>query len=203
MVRRELTRDAAEVAGLALESVLVPVGGIRVFIHRPLDDDLDALLGDGAECAVGVAELPAVEARVHQLSPREQVAQRSPADHHVEQADRARHDEPGQRDAVDQPRRIVGGAAGAAPMPGIPIAEAASTIVAQLSHAKLPVSDEPQLRRDDDRRGHRADDRRDRARHPEPEQRREQEPRHDQLREVVAERPRAGGTSGGGGAPAG
>ena len=78
--------------GLPLNPYSRHGGGVRLLVERALDDDLDAPLRDRAEGAVGVDEHPAVEARVHELAPREQVADRRPAQHEYQSGCGEHHD---------------------------------------------------------------------------------------------------------------
>ena len=182
VIRRELPRDAADVARLALERVLAPRGGVGIGIRRALDDVLDALLRDGAERTVGVRELPPVEACVHELTAREEVPRGGHAERDVPERHDTGDDDPVRRNAAERRgiRHLLTG-------PGHRHGR-------ERQHDRRPVQPrevarqhEPQLRRDDDRRREVCDDGGPGPGDPQPQDRREQEPRHDQLREMVAQ----------------
>src|SRR4051812_11059804 len=80
VVRRDLWWSAARIAGLADELILLPVVLVGRVGRRPLDHDLVSLAADAAEGAVGVDEVIAVEAVVHQLAAAEQVPDRPVAE---------------------------------------------------------------------------------------------------------------------------
>ena len=152
------------------------------------------------------AELPAVEARVHQLPPREEVAQRPPAEHDdratptaVVTTSQGSGMPSTSHGAIRRRRRRPARRSRAGRSP-----RTASTIVAQFSHAKLPVTTSHSWVAMTIAAADRADDRR--APGPgtqSPSERREQEPRHDELREVVAEHLAPVEPRGGAGAPGG
>ena len=193
MIRRELPRDPPHVPRLPTELILAPVPTLLVI--RPLHDDLDPLPRDRAEGSVGVGELPAVEARVHELPSREEVAHGGHAQHDEEHPDRRGRHDPPQRHARHRPRQR--GLRRPLRSP-----DAGEADRGEREHDRRPVQPrevpgehEPQLRRDHDAPGDGADPRGpfDELRvpsavgEPEGEDRREQEERHDELRDVVAD----------------
>src|SRR5690606_13581259 len=109
-VRRELAWPAPHIARLALERVLDPVALVGTLRERALDDPLDAFLRDRAEGAVGVGDLPAIEARVHELPPRAQIAKGWPAEGDASGPDDGGDQQPPQRKlSVRSPSRQAHG----------------------------------------------------------------------------------------------
>ena len=80
MIGRDLWRQPARIAGLALEFVLTP-GRIGRWLGgaRALDDELVPLTPDGSEGAIRVDDVERVERRVHRLAGAGHVADRPPA----------------------------------------------------------------------------------------------------------------------------
>ena len=85
VVWSDLRRAALDVARLPLELVRAPLGrGCEDGIGGPFDLDLEPLLRDRAERAVGPDDMERIEARVHDLPPREQVSRGPIAQEHDE-----------------------------------------------------------------------------------------------------------------------
>src|SRR5438552_14404459 len=75
VVWSDLRRAALDVARLPLELVRAPLGrGCEDGIGGPFDPDPEPLLRDRAERAAGPNDMERIEARAHDLPPREQVS---------------------------------------------------------------------------------------------------------------------------------
>src|SRR5207302_4645191 len=73
---------------LSLELVFAPYGiGREHRVRGPFDHDLEPFFGDRAERAVGPDDVEGIEARVHDLPPREQVSSWAVTEEHDERGD--------------------------------------------------------------------------------------------------------------------